>query len=72
MKHWCECLIQLLKQIRTSGENKGESLANLCKCFIMFPNIANTFFEGMSAFCSVGCGFWVLIDSAGRHMGNTH
>ena len=25
----CECLIQLLKQIRTSGENEEESLANL-------------------------------------------
>ena len=33
IKHQCECLIQLLKQIRTSGE----SLANLCKCLIVFP-----------------------------------
>ena len=35
-KHKCECLIQLLKQIRTSGENEGEILAKLCKCWITF------------------------------------
>ena len=33
IKHQCKCLIQLLKQIHTSGE----SLANLCKCLIVFP-----------------------------------
>ena len=32
------CWIQRLKQIHTSGENEGESLANLCKCLITFPN----------------------------------
>ena len=28
------------KIIRTSGENEGEGLANLCKCLIMFPNLS--------------------------------
>ena len=32
LKHKCEGLTWLLKQTRTSGENEGESLPNLCKC----------------------------------------
>ena len=45
IKHSRECLIQLLKQIHTSGENKGESLANLCKCLITFPNPSRLWFS---------------------------
>ena len=32
LKHKCEGLTWLLKQTRTSGEDEGESLPNLCKC----------------------------------------
>ena len=38
MKHKYECLIQLLKQIRTSGENEGESLTNIASVGLQFQN----------------------------------
>ena len=44
MKHKCEHLIQLLKQIRTSGENQGESLANFASVGSHFQNLSHLWF----------------------------